>query len=313
MNKLYILGLGPGDKKYLIDESIKLLESIKNKNQTLYLRTDKHPIIEYLNENNINYNSFDYIYDESENFDDVYLSIANEILKKLEKEDVYYAVPGNPFIAEKTVTNLLEKYENVQIIHGISFLDILITRLKIDVIYGMNVINPLEARMNINNSVDNVIMQVYDKIVAGEVKLELMNYFDDKKEVIIAKNIGLCDEQIDSVKLYELDRYEYNHLTSLYIKKDIIEEKKVFSLNDTLDKIKELIDNDLIVEDNNLFEKLKKEIDLMDKNLKDNEYFLVQDNIEILLKEILIISQKARKFGYFDVADVISSIYKKLQ
>ena len=71
-----------------------------------------------------------------DSFDDVYNSIAMDIIEQYKKfNEVVYAVPGHPLVAEKSVT-LLIKYcqkENIQyeIVPAVSFIDAVIETFKI--------------------------------------------------------------------------------------------------------------------------------------------------------------------------------------
>ena len=105
MGKITVVGLGPGGDNYLTMEAYKILKNTKLN----YIRTIKHPIVDSLQEEGVKFESFDYVYDKHELFDDVYIDIAEEVMKLSEKGDVVYAVPGNPFVAERTVELLSEK------------------------------------------------------------------------------------------------------------------------------------------------------------------------------------------------------------
>ena len=85
MNKLTIVGIGPGDKRFLTLEAIDALKASKH----VYFRTFKHPVIEYLNTLGINASSFDDLYDQADGFDDVYETIAKETLLEKPKKIPY--------------------------------------------------------------------------------------------------------------------------------------------------------------------------------------------------------------------------------
>jgi len=71
-----IVGLGPGAKEALTIGTICELESNKN----IFLRTEKHPTVEYLKEQNITFETYDNIYESIGSFDEVYLNIANNLI-----------------------------------------------------------------------------------------------------------------------------------------------------------------------------------------------------------------------------------------
>ena len=63
-----------------------------------------------------------------------------------------------------------------------------------------------------------IITQVYSKLVAAELKINLMNVLADETEVIFLRNLGLPDEDFLKIPLFELDRQTHiDHLTTLYV------------------------------------------------------------------------------------------------
>ena len=103
---IYIIGLGPSTEKYLTMETIEIL---KDGSKKLYLRTEVHPIVDYLKKSGIEYKSFDNLYDESDSFDGIYEDLVRELIELSKKDDIVYAVPGNPFVAEDSVSLLLQE------------------------------------------------------------------------------------------------------------------------------------------------------------------------------------------------------------
>ena len=82
MGKIYVVGLGPGSISAL---TLGAVERI-NSGDANFLRTDKHPTVEYLKEKNIPYKTYDYLYEGEEDFKDVYEKIVEELI--MESKDV---------------------------------------------------------------------------------------------------------------------------------------------------------------------------------------------------------------------------------
>ncbi len=103
---LKVVGLGPGGMNYLTLEALESLEAA----EVVYLRTEKHPVIDKLRERGIKFESYDSFYEKFESFDEVYLSVAKDVVAKTEIGPVVYAVPGNPFVAEKKQLSIFKKW-----------------------------------------------------------------------------------------------------------------------------------------------------------------------------------------------------------
>lgn len=224
MGKISIVGLGPGDYS-LISQGV--LESLIN-SPKVFFRTEKHPIIDKLKET-IQYTSLDYFYEKEENFDNVYLKISEFIIEESAKGDLVYAVPGHPRVAEKTVSIIErlanEKHIAVEILPSMSFVDAMFNYLAIDPSEGFKLVDAFEIENSyIDLDTSMIITQVYDKFIASNVKLKLMEHYDYNQEVCIVNGAGVKDlESKKFIKLCELDRNEnfFDYLTSLYIPKKI--------------------------------------------------------------------------------------------
>ncbi len=175
MNKLYIVGLGPGSVDSLTLGAVNRIHSGK----AHFLRTLKHPSVEYFNKNNITFESFDAIYDTKDNFDDVYETIVSELVQQVKEhgEINYYYVPGNPMVAEKTVQLLIDNFdkEEIEIVSGISFIEPILELVNKDPVEGLKIVDGMDIKssdVDINSHL--IITQVYNKMVMSEVKLVLM-------------------------------------------------------------------------------------------------------------------------------------------
>ena len=117
---IIILGLGPGDPELLTLKASRIIHDADE----IYLRTYEHPTIDGLPVD-ITIHSFDDIYEEEETFEKIYSRISDKIINLAkEKPGLIYAVPGDPFIAEATPAQILNKAKkaglSVEIIPGVS-------------------------------------------------------------------------------------------------------------------------------------------------------------------------------------------------
>ena len=310
-----ILGLGPGSSEDLTIGSINIMKNANN----LYLRTEKHPNVEYLRNIGIKFKTFDFLYEESKDFDEVYNKIAQKIVGEL---DVVYVVPGHPLVAEKSVSLILEFAKDlgieVQILPAVSFVDAIFNALKVDPINGLKIIDGLElGNQKPDIEVGNVITQVYSKLIVSEAKIKLMNYYEDEQSVYLIRAAGVKElERIEMMPLYMIDRVDWvDYLTSIYIPP--VTKKIKYDFYDLLKIMKELRGEAGCPWDKEqTHETLKRYLieeayEVIDSIEKDDMEGLCEELGDVLL-QVVFHSQIGDEFGEFDIGDVTHGIVSKM-
>ena len=190
----------------------------------LVLRTRIHPTVAEIEKRGLTFSSYDGFYEEAPDFETLYRHIAEDLLRRAtEQGDLVYAVPGSPLVAERTVVLLRELAKEtdtaVDILPGMSFVEVMYTRLGIDPIEGLTILDAEDvSTLKERPAQSLVITQVYDPIIASDTKLMLMEFYPDEYEVTYIHNLALPDESIRKIPLYELDRQkDVDHLTSLFV------------------------------------------------------------------------------------------------
>ena len=221
MATITVTGLGPGRAGLITRESWELMA----KAERLVLRTRIHPTVAAIEAAGMTFSTYDGFYEEAADFESLYGAIARDLLQRAKSEgDIVYAVPGSPLVAERTVVLLREfartSEVTVNILPGMSFVEVMYTRLGIDPIDGLTILDAEDvATLKERPAQSLVITQVYSQPIASDTKLMLMELFPDEYEVAYIHNLALPDESIRQIPLYELDRQkDVDHLTSLFIR-----------------------------------------------------------------------------------------------
>ena len=317
MGKIYIIGLGPGSINSL---TLGALNRI-NAGDKNFLRTEKHPTVEYFKDNNIEYKSYDYLYDREEEFKSVYEKIAEDLIKESERyESINYFVPGNPLVAEKTVEILLERNLDTEIISGMSFIEPMIELIGRDPVNGLKLVdgdgfNNLLVDIN----TDMIITQVYNNRILSEVKIVLSEIYGDDYKIYFVHGAGVeGQEKKDYIPIYELDRmYEATPLTSIYVPKVDKIDKKVFDFYDILGIMKILRSEDGCPWD------MKQTRESIRQSLIEEAYELVNEidkgdidgiveELGDLLFQIVFHSYLGEEEGEFNIYEVTTTLANKL-
>ncbi|NDJ54237.1 MAG: nucleoside triphosphate pyrophosphohydrolase [Chloroflexi bacterium] len=216
-----IVGLGPGNPGQITREAWQVLSAAT----IVHLRTRIHPTVPHLPEGPT-YLDFDDIYEAVADFRAVYAGILERLIAAhAESDQVLYAVPGDPMVAESTVSHLLavcrEKNIQTRIISGLSFIEPTLAALGTDAGDGLQLLDALEIAAAyhppINPDYPALIAQLYSRMVASDVKLTLMNQYPEQHPITLVHSAGTDQMNVRTLPLYELDRQDLAHLSSLYI------------------------------------------------------------------------------------------------
>ena len=313
-----IVGLGPGSPEALTIGAVKALEESGN----LYFRTEKHPTVDYLKQGLKYFKTCDNYYEEGSSFDEVYSNIARDMIEEYKKHgELVYAVPGHPLVAERSVLNLInlcnENNIEYKILPAVSFVDAMMDRLQIDPIEGLKIIDAFDIKNQIlDKRIGTIITQVYNPLIASEVKLELLEYYHDETEIYYVRAAGIeGEESIRKIPIYELDMQEdIDYLTSVYVPKDINNKKDFYDLVNTIEVLRsengcawdreqthESIKNCLLEEAYEVIEAIE----------NDNIDGLIEELGDVLL-QVVFHSVIGNEDGYFNISDVIEAIVSKM-
>ena len=313
-----VVGLGPGAIGSLTIETLEILKDGKK----IYLRTEKHPTVDYLKSLSIQFETYDERYEEYNNFDDVYKSIAEDLIQKHEMYgDIIYGVPGHPLVAETSVKLLIKLCEknkiDIEILPAVSFIDAVIQSLKLDPIEGLKIIDAFDIKNQVlDKRVGLLITQVYNKFIATDVKIALLEYYKDDMEIYFVRAAGIKGlESTRKIKLYELDRQEdIDYLTSIYIPKDL---EATVDFHDLIEVMNTLRDeNGCSWDRQQTHESLKKFLieecyEVLEAIDEKDEDKIIEELGDVLL-QVVFHAQIGKEEGYFNINDVIKGVTNKM-
>lgn len=294
-----VVGLGSTSSRDLTLEAVKIMKN-GNKN---FLRTDRHEALLFFKENKIDYESFDYLYDEMESFDEVYNKIVEILLEESKDKEINYFVPGTPLVAEKTVRLLIDEEADINIVNGISFIEPVLAGVGRDAVDGLLFLDSDAKKFDFDTRRDTLITQVYNKRIASDLSLLLQEVYKEEDMAYVITNAGLDDEIVRKVEIYKLPRLDdYNHQSCIYIPRT--SGKNLSMIMDRLEDILET--KDIYLDDEN-FEKIKNLLIEKSKDLSMD----YENETDILILSILLLLLKDRE-GLVDFREIYDEIYKKL-
>ncbi|ARJ51048.1 MazG nucleotide pyrophosphohydrolase domain-containing protein [Staphylococcus lutrae] len=316
--QLTIIGLG----NYGLDELPVSLYRLIQQQDKIYVRTQAHPVIEQLD--GIEIESFDEVYEAHDTFEAVYAEITERLIQSAQHEDVVYAVPGHPRVAETTTQLLLAEapkhHINVTVLGGRSFIDDIFAAVDVDPNDGFTMLDAtaLDVAM-LNPRTATLITQVYSDKVAGDLKLSLMERYPDAFEVMVVDGAHQAGAHVTRCPIYALDHeINYSNLTSVFVPK--LEDATAFYADfDFVDHvIAQLVDDvqgcpwDKVQTHQSLKRYLLEEtFELFEAIDHEDDWHMIEELGDILL-QVLLHANIGRKEGFMDTREVVASLTEKM-
>ncbi|SEK98220.1 tetrapyrrole methylase family protein / MazG family protein [Carnobacterium iners] len=317
MGRISVVGLGPGDLEQLPMGVYRLLKS----DQPVYLRTKLHPAVSELEEEGFEFHSFDAVYENNGQFEGVYETISKELLELANNQDIIYAVPGHPMVAEKSVQLLLASKQGIEINikGGKSFLDDLFQAVQIDPIEGFQLVDALDLKKDeLELGQHIIIMQVFNQYIASDVKLILTEKYPDDHVVAFVHAAGSKTEEVEWLPLVEIDRMQGVHnLTSMYIPPLARDDqtKSFQTAQYYIDLITGETGDSWIKKQTHesLIPYLKEETaEFIEAIEKEDDINMVEELGDILM-QVLYHTNLGERSGYFSLEEVLETLNKKLR
>jgi tetrapyrrole methylase family protein/MazG family protein len=232
--RLAVVGLGPGGIEQLTVGVLRRLAT----GGRLFVRTRRHPVVADLEAMGFVFESMDDLYETIPDYDELYQAIAERLVAAAEgrfdlsgeprrrpgeqpaasDREIVYAVPGHPTVAEHSVQRAVflarEAGLPVEVVAGLSWLDAAWADLLLDPtgLRNLAVVDALDETAPFKATSSYLVSHVYHPLVAGNLKIRLMDAFPDEHRVVVFQ-AGRSE-----VPLHELDRVPWlDHLTSLWV------------------------------------------------------------------------------------------------
>lgn len=267
----------------------------------------------FLRNEAIQFETCDDLYESADDFESLYNSIVERLLSG--RFDVY-AVPGHPMFGEETVRLLLERRQDVEIFPAPSFADAVLAAIR----------KPFSGPLQIWNAHDpqaswvdprscQLVYQLDAKDIASNAKIWLLRFFPPEHPVIVVSGAGGKHEKVSETTLVDLDRFDFDALTSAFLQGIPLERPFGFyglvSIVDTLlgpggcpwdrEQTHQTLKTHLL-------EEAYETIEAIDSGDADR----LQEELGDLLLQPLMHSQIDAIQGLYDIDDVIEAITSKL-
>ena len=313
---LTIVTLGTGGEAYLTRGVERALRDA----ECVVLRTQRHPMVRFLEAENIVYTSLDSLYDACEDFDTFNRAAAVKLLEMSGKADVCYAVSDASFdTTVAAVQRLKPRATAVKVLPGVSHTERCLAMLE----SHQDGIRLYTAETFITSRVspeeDLMLLELHSRECAGECKLKLMQIMPEEMHIkLISGDEKTGELKITPLSLFELDRQKhYDHLTAVYVPGVDMLQRTHFDMDDLIRVMKKLRapdgcpwDKEQTYESilNSLLEESYEYIQAVREEDIDHMY----DELGDILLQVVFQAEIARQHGDFEIGDVTTAICQKM-
>lgn len=237
-----IVPLGPDDAQML---TLGALETLRRA-QRLVLRTQRHGVAELLKREGIAFETFDPLYEQCEDFDELCAQIADRLIALAREGGALCYAVSEP-ASDATVRALARALpENIalSVSGGATLAD---NAACAALAFGVNtenlrVVTALSTQqMRVQADSPMVITELDNRLLASDVKLWLCDLFDDEMTVYFLENAAEPGARACPVALCELDRQPYyDHRTAVLVPAVSVYERQRASYEDFVQVIARL-------------------------------------------------------------------------
>jgi tetrapyrrole methylase family protein/MazG family protein len=340
-----LIGLGPGDAESLsrgAEAALRFASDLQTSGAgALLVRTARHPVVDWMADQGLAFETFDYLYDTAPDFSAVYDGIADRVLAEAEPaarggaaRPVAYAVPGHPLFGEESVRTILERAAargiETRVVASGSFVEAVATAAGASLPDGLDVrdaltLSPIDSvdaqgRRQVGR-VDPtrglILFQVYDQASASQAKLALMRDYPDDWQVTLVRWAGTPGkEETRRIPLHLLDRQACDHLTSVYVPPlpPELRRPEFGSLAGVMARLRapDGCPWDREQTHGSLRRYLIEETYEVIEAIDDEDFELLCEELGDALLQIVFHAQLAAEEGLFSVDDVVDGIVSKL-
>jgi tetrapyrrole methylase family protein / MazG family protein len=209
-----IIGLGPGSLERV---SSPVRDVLLDDSRALIVRTLSHPAASEL-AGLREVVSCDDLYDQADQFDDVYSAIAERVIAASAEGPVVYAVPGSPIIGEFAVRKILEAAPEAELIPGESFVDAVLAMVGYDPLdRGLQILNGHDLPDPLILDKPTIIGHLDSPETLADVLDSVGRVVPEESVVTVLSGVGAPDARVVSDLVTALDHDLAGFRTSLFV------------------------------------------------------------------------------------------------
>jgi len=316
MYQLTIVTLGTGGELFLT----RGVERALRQAEKLVLRTERHPMADFLRQEQLAFESLDALYDACEDFDTFNRAAAVKVLSLCKDSNVCYAVSDAAFdTTVSAIQRLKPRDAQVVVLPGVSHAQRCLALVEKHQEAVRLYTAAAFEKARVSPEEDLLLTEMHTRECAGDCKLRLMELMPEEMMVtFISGNAHTGELKAAAVPLYELDRQKkYDHLTAVYVPGVPMLERTRFDMDDLVQVMQRLRAPDGCPWDReqtyeSILPSLLEESYEYIQAVKEEDIDHMYDELGDVLFQVVFHAEIARQHGDFAIHDVTSAICQKM-
>ena len=317
MLEITVVSLGPGDPSLLTLEAADALRCAGK----LVLRTGRHGVSAWLDKQNVQYDTFDALYDDFWDFDELHAEMAKRLWNMAQETPVTYAVMDAASDGSVAALSAAKPADgSIRRIAGLTGADVCMATLPhTSDGAGLRILPAIDCtKAAYDPATPLMITEIDDRILAGETKLWLSEMYNDEMEIIFFPPSEKSQRKPVTIELADLDRQKkYDHTCCAYIPAAPFRTRRRFCMADLEEIVATLRgpggcpwDREQTHETlrNTLLEEAYEAAGAIDE--KDPDHLF--DELGDVLLHIVMHADIAKSHGTFTLGDVYTAICEKM-
>lgn len=309
MEPLLVVAIGPDDPGHLTLEAADALTGAGR----VLLRTGRHGVTKWLASRGLVFSTLDALYDAAGDFDELNARAAEAVQREREADpSLCYAVPDP--LTDATIAALKARGVPLRVISGVTLADLMRSSALETELPGEDGAVCLSAPRFLQHRIDPslplLVTEVNSRLLAGEVKLRLLDVYAPDLRVLFGNRV---------IALEALDRQaRYDHLSAVYLPAAPLSDRSRYTFGDLLSvmaRLRRADDGcpwDREQTHQTLREYLIEEAYEVVEAIDSGDDERIADELGDVLLQVVFHAQVGAEHGTFGISDVTTAICRKM-
>lgn len=311
-----VVTLGPGDINLMTLQAANTLRQAKQ----LVLRTQRHGVATWLQEQGIPFTTLDELYDQFEDFDALHAAMAQRLWAQAAEQPLTYAVMDATNDGSVAALAAAKPADGqLTCLAGVSMANAYLSAIPQEANASLRILPATACETaQLDPRTALLVTEIDSPVLAGSVKLHLTELYDDEMPVTFFPSTVKGHRKPQAIPLLELDRQRhYDHTVAVYLPPAPMKQRQRFCFADLVELLSILRGENGCPWDREqthqslrkyLIEEAYEAAAAIDEDDPDH----LADELGDVLLQVVFHASVGESYGEFSIGDVTTAICRKM-